>query len=253
MKVKLYNKGKYGYGIPVQINGITYKFLLDTGCEKSIIFSSKANNWHMHKVQYNITDSSGHKTELSNAIMVDNVKIGSTKIDSIELLVINNMIKGFKNRFVGILGMDILGKLNYKISFVEQYLDILSYSNGNIEHSLVDVNGIKTKAIFDTGSNFSWIANNALFEKNRYRKKFVIQYSINRVCVKRKKVYQQLVLKGNDFKSDSCSILEGREVLRNGEYIDLVIGLDILKNMKLEYKNGRWTLERTDSNHGNNL
>lgn len=244
--MKLCKKKKYGYGISVCINRENYDFLVDTGCQQSIIFYSMANKLQLAKkeIECIITDSSGSRSRVCNSVVINNLQIDAVNFESVQFLLINNNSMLWGKHFGGILGMDIFRKTNFTINFFEKTFCIngLSENDCGIEYMPIKVNDVETIAAFDTGSNVSWISNQSVFEGMPYKKKFLIQFSVNGIKLKRNKEYQNLILSGYNFQNQSCSILEGRSVMRSGFPIGIVIGLDILMDKKLVYQNGKWML-----------
>lgn len=249
IKVNLHKKRDYGYSIPVCMNEKNLEFLVDTGCQKSIVFSSATNQLELcdSKVEYIVKDSCGKRSRVKSAIIAD-IGIAEARLEQIEFLLMENkMFLGWR-KLSGILGMDILGKLNFTINFPKKCFSInglngFSKNDNNVEYIDIFANEVKTTAMFDTGANCTWISEGSAFSGFTYKNRYILRKSIKRIEIKKQKEYQNLLLKGACFPCYKSCIAEGRKVFRNEIRIGVVIGLDYLADKELMYQNGNWKVQ----------
>lgn len=247
MEIKLQRRKNCGYSIPVCINGRELSFLFDTGCQRSVFFSKSVKKLKLepHQVEFIMNDSCGSRKKIHNEVETD-IEIGKLRFEKTQFLLIEGKNYLSRKQFDGILGMDVLGKLNFIINFPEDKIYIYGFSQSNnvVEYVDVRVNNINTTAMFDTGSNHSWISDVNIFSEFAYKKRYILQSSINRIQVKQQKEYQNIMLQGKCFKCYHSSVIEGRKVFRNGILMGMVIGLDGLEDKKLKYENGCYNVQQ---------
>ncbi len=167
MEVKLVKRNGFCYSIPILINGVIMNFLLDTGCQKSIIFDKLENvTLGLRKrKKCIIKDSSGKITEINELAVINEIIIDNMIFKNIEFILISNAVKLYMNNYDGIVGMDLLCKINFDIDFVERSIRINGRTQNADGHEYleVSVNSIKSTAVIDTGAKNSWISNRVVY------------------------------------------------------------------------------------------
>lgn len=239
--------------IEVKVNGITKRFMVDTGFSSTTISEKTAKEC-------------GIKTQESNLKLVDvnefetNTQIGYIKNFNIGLLPISNqpvfIVKNLSLKFLGIpffkidgvIGWDILQQLKVKINSKDKYIAFSKTgkdANFNNLHAITsplitlqDENGVNYFFHFDTGAKKT-----ELFEKASSKiskpisgKKNRLSFGLNSTSRYKSNIYKNIsfILGDKYFNFEKIEMSLKRSYSGFIEY-DGRIGMDMFKNGILEF------------------
>lgn len=238
-------KFKFGYTLPVRIMGKVYRFLIDTGAQKSIIKADVVNCCVL-PLQVNpqeISNSMKQKMVVSYSCSVP-ISIENDFTETVNMLVLNKsfVFNGLKCQ--GILGTDVLCKLDFKLTFKNNRFDILRVNEEASDPFFsLFVNGKKCTAIIDTAASNSWICENSILCKDcDYHVRPVLFFSIDSVRLQLVKIYKRVSMDTGNYKAMIQNVHVGRSVSRKGHAIDIVLGRDVLKRAVLMFVNSSYVI-----------
>lgn len=163
------------YMVPIQIQGTTYQFILDTGAQISSIRDPLIQSLQLPKLKgtINIGSAGGTQKPLSGYLL-DAMDIGALRIRNLPVIGLDKQDfsmrwKGFDMfSFDGILGWDILSTLDFEIDDVDKQFKILKnrfrFSYQNMIKTLFpiflvkDASGRELIMGFDSGAKRSWMS-----------------------------------------------------------------------------------------------
>lgn len=172
------------YLLPVEIGGKTYWFVIDTGAQISGISSMILEDHPLQKLRGKLAIRSvGGSEQAMTGYLMDTLKIGALTIQNLPMLLLHSSLvppvlaKLDAFRFAGILGWDILSRLDFELDDVEKQFKVVknhyhfAYPNmiptmfpiflTKDEHANLMVMG------FDSGARYSWV-NPAMMKKFAY-------------------------------------------------------------------------------------
>ena len=227
----------FGYTTVVKIQGKSLYFLIDTGAQKSMISAVMASKLTIPTFDSNIIIKSATEQKCCiSRICRTTISIGNCFLDEIELLVMPKSVVFFNGKCDGILGVDILRKRNYQISFINKSFEIQGY-NYSFQSEIIPmfVNGnLCINAIIDTASKYSWITyNSKLCNQKKTVRRPILEVSLTGIKIKMCEMFSYICVYNNKFSAQCCNIHVGRCVMRYNTTIDIVIGLDILRDVRI--------------------
>ncbi|WP_404456732.1 retropepsin-like aspartic protease [Oceanobacillus kapialis] len=243
------------YIMIIKINNVKHRFLVDTASQISLIKMKK--NVILQELQLDKRlklNGFGKVTNLLKAVVVDDFKFGTNQAKNVLLFIKeeNNMLFNML-RIDGILGWDLLSKIDFSIQEAENSFTIFDEEmakkfqkipSSHLFSSMIPIifNSNKTRIVgIDLGANKTWISekssilvgNPLLTERKTY------SIGVNGINVDKKGILTEYELKlpniTQNFKKLSIS---STEFVPNTK-IDLMVGTEICKGKEVVFYNSK--------------
>lgn len=246
-KIQMRRQGCMGYSIPISILGQTKFFLLDTGSQKSVISPKtvKELNISMENANIWVRGANSNKVNFSKCVTGD-ITVGSNKISKINFLICPISHFLFGSNCAGILGSDILYRLDFDIEMSRQIINISGINCGSMKFPLLNVTlnrCIHTTASLDTAANCSWLSDCSRFSCSG--KYYSLIISFTGIKIVKKEDYGDVDVCTSSFFQTIRNIGKGPAIIRNNNLVGIVLGNDVLKNRKVSFNNGVLSVEES--------
>lgn len=161
------------YTIPIEINGITFNFLVDTGAQMSAIRKNtlKQIRYLKNKQKIEVGSISG-KMESLEIYNIEKLKLGNVTYEHLSMVLLDDKVFQMKLckfdliNFDGIIGWDLLSQLDFEINARLKCFTVLdNHYKFNHPNAYVgafplilakDQQGKILKLGFDSGATYSW-------------------------------------------------------------------------------------------------
>lgn len=261
---KVFHLEKHWMGfmfLSVEINGLPYKFLLDTGAQISCISETISDNEGIVKSveTVEVGDAGGYKSDMSMCY-TKSMSVCNFSVENLPMLILGGHQLTLKvlgktlYKVDGIIGWDVLSKIDFEIDYAKQMIvvrksELLTLNNfikSDFPTVLVeDENGQILKFGLDLGARKSWI-NDKLIEKNQLRvikEKNKTAYGVNGMMSQASKTVAKfdILLKNSQIKFKHIST--GFTGFLNDFELDGVLGMDVIKTRKVTISNSKGVLK----------
>lgn len=239
--------------IEVKINGITKRFMIDTGFSHTAISKKAAKEIQIESRNegFKVNDSN-NKSKHADIAYIEDFKLGDLSIYNQPVIITDLSLK-FMGITVynidGVIGWDILQRMKVKISWKDKYITLSKPSEK--KNGITNLNCINTPFIilqnnegenfyfhFDTGAKNTHLFKKAASKINQKpsKEKRRLNFGINSTKATKSKIYNHLSFRLIDklFHFDKMDMFDETDV--NGFIIyDGRVGADMFRNGTIEF------------------
>lgn len=248
------------YLLPVYIEGKEYQFIIDTGAQVSALMDDIKLKDGFHKNKVIEIRSVGGKRKNADVISLDSFFFSSVEVKNHSFVLLSK--KDFKLpilnkevvKFDGILGWDILSKIDFEIDDTNKTFSIIQKEETYYFRNLISTvfpiclvynenHQIRFYGI-DTGAHESWLLEDKTDKERVQRKAFGLGvHGIETLCFE---VVKKSALYMLDYKIVLLETRTGNtEVIENVK-LDGIFGNEIFKNKKIQFLNSKGIVRMID-------